>query len=333
MTPSLSLTLTVREADGFLRRSFPCTATVWADAGTWRPNAPVRLLESDGAERPCQIDLRQTWDDGSVCEADVAFAPFLEPYETRCYALEVGGDPARVQVRNPISVEDEPDQVIVRQGVVAYAIRKSGFNLVDAVVFQDKAFLKSGARGPVLVLKDGSELVPEGRVAIAPERKGPWMGRLRVEGAYPGGFGFVTHLTFVSSKSWYLAEHRITSGDCSRIQGLCIETHFDLPEGPLSSAFGARVRHDGTPTSWVVFTDGACTIDIAVLDAWTPGGAVRCEVGADGLFRVRDPLIEGLSRHYVHVLHGPPDDVKNTPAPAMAAELHCVQSNAKVTTS
>lgn len=333
MTPLLSLTLTAREADGFLRRSFPCTATVWADTGIWHPDAPARLLEADGTERPCQIDFCQRWDDGSVRKAEVTFAPFLEPYETRCYILEVGGEAAKAQVRHPLSVEELADRVIVRQSAVAYVIRKTGFNFVDSVVFQDKAFLKSGGRGPVLVLKDGSELVPEGRVAIALERKGPWMGRLRIEGAYPGGFGFVTHLTFVSSKSWYLAEHRITSGDRSRIQGLCVETPFDLPDGPLSSAFGARMRHDGTPTFWVVFTDGSCTIDIAVLNAWTSGGAVRCEVGPDGLFRARDPLADGLSQHYVHVLHGPPDDVKNTPAPAMAAELSCFQSNSKVTTS
>lgn len=331
--PLLSLTLTVREADGFLRRSFPCTATVWADANIWHPQVPVRLLESDGTERPCQIDFCQMWNDGSVRKAEVTFAPFLESYETRYYTLEIGGEPAKAQVRNPISVEELADQVIVRQGVVAYVIRKTGFNFVDSVVFQDKAFLKSGARGPVLVLKDGAELLPEGPVAITPESRGPWAGRLRVAGTYPGGFGFVTHLTFVSSKSWYLAEHRITSGDLSRIHGLNIETHFDLPDAPLSSAFGARVRHDGTPTSWVVFTDGTYTIDIALLNAWTPGGAVRCEVGADGLFLARDPLADGLSRHYVHVLHGPPDDVKNTPAPAMAAELRCFQSNSKVTTS
>jgi hypothetical protein len=336
MGQPLTYTLTVREEDGFQRRSFPCTTTLYADKSVWFSNDHRRLLEPDGSERPCQIDVRQSYDDGSVRVAEVTFAPFIEPYATRHYTFEIGGQPAQTQVRNPITIEEKPDTVIVRQGVMAYTVKKSGFNNVDTVVFQDKSFQKPDSKGPVLILKDGTKLVPNGPVSVITEARGPWMGRLCIEGDYPGGYEFSTRITFVSSKSWYLVEHRILSGDRSRIRAIQMETHFDLSAGPLSSAFGARVRHDGLPTNWVVFTDGIYTVDVAILHAWTGDGAVRCEIDADGQFRAIMPYADSLSRYYVHVLHGPPDDIKNTPAAAMAAELRCFaesHSNAKVTTS
>jgi len=327
-----SYTLTVREADGFPRRSFPCRTTLYLSPKTYSPNDAFRLLDAGGKELPCQIDALKHHADGSVETAEITFAPFLAPYQTANYTLEIGGTPATTQVRNPISVDIQKNVTHVKQGVISYTIQHTPFNLVDDVTFKDKAFVKPNLSTPTLMLKTGQILNPTGSVTVTPETQGPWAGRLRVEGHYPENYAFVTHLTFVSSKSWFLADHKIVSGNLNQIEAIQFASHYDLSSGPLSTATGARIRHDGTTTSWTVITDGTHTVDIAILDAWTPTGAVRCETDADGLFRAIYPFNNRPCRIYVHVLHGPPDDIVNTPAPAMAAEL-CVTSNSNVAAS
>ncbi|MFT5365707.1 MAG: hypothetical protein ACI8V2_000648 [Candidatus Latescibacterota bacterium] len=330
----MSYTLTIRESDGYPRRSFPCATTLYLPPNTYRKNDTFRLLDTEGKELPCQIDALKNHSDGSVEMAEITFAPFLSPYQTANYTLELGGETATAQVRNPITVDSQADVTSVKQGVMSYTVRHNTFNLVDDVTFRDKAFVKPGLSTPTLILKNGHTLNPTGTAKVTPETQGPWAGRLRVEGHYPEDYTFVTHLTFVSSKSWFLVDHKIVSGNLNQIEAIQFASHYDLTSGPLSSATGARIRHDGTATSWAVITDGTHTVDIAILDAWTPTGAVRCEADADGQFRVIYPFTNRPCRMYVHVLHGPPDDIVNTPAPAMAAELTVVSnSNSNVAAS
>jgi hypothetical protein len=146
---------------------------------------------------------------------------------------------------------------------------------------------------------------------------------LRVEGTYPGGYGYTTLLTFVSGKSWFLAGHEIVSGDLAQVASVAIEADFNLPAGPLSTAFGARRRADGNATSWAVVTDGALTVDVAAVGAWSGAGSVRYEAGADGRFRAVFPFEGRPCAVYYHYLLCPPDDVNNTPAAAMAADPEC----------
>ncbi|MGA1196615.1 MAG: hypothetical protein ACO36I_08980 [Candidatus Latescibacterota bacterium] len=327
-----SYTVTVREADGFPRRSFPCTTTLDLPPKTYRPHDPFRLLDTEGKELPCQIDALKNYADGSVETAEMTFAPFLSPFQTANYTLELCGNRATAQVRNPITVDIQKNVTNVKQGVISYTIQHTPFNLVDNVTFKDKAFVKPNLSTPTLILKTGQKLDPIGTVTVTPETQGPWASRLRVEGHYPENYAFVTYLTFVSSKSWFLAEHQIVSGNRNQIASIQFTSHYDLSSGPLSTATGARIRHDGTATSWTIITDGTHTVDIAILDAWTPTGAVRCETDAEGQFRAIYPFNNRPCRMYVHVLHGPPDDIVNTPAPAMAAEL-CVTSNSNVAAS
>jgi hypothetical protein len=328
----MTYTLTVREADGFLRRSFPCATTLYLPLQAYRKNGPFRLFDAEEKELPCQIDAHEFHADGSVEIAEITFAPSLSAYQTAHYTLELGGEPATVQVRNPICVDSHAGVTFVKQGVLSYSVRDSPFNLVDDITFRDKAFVRPGLSTPTLTLKNGEVLSPTGTAKVTALTRGPWAARLRVEGHYPDNYTFVTHLTFVSSKSWFLADHQIVSGALHHIEAIEFASHYNLSSGPLSSASGSRPRHDGTATSWTVITDGTHTVDIAILDAWTSGGSVRCEADADGQFRAIYPFSQRPCRMYVHVLHGPPDDVINTPAIAMAAELSVV-SNSKVTAS
>jgi hypothetical protein len=167
------------------------------------------------------------------------------------------------------------------------------------------------------------ELLPEGEVTIDAETHGPRSGRLRVEGAYPGGCRFVTRITCFSRVSWFLAEHEIVSGDVAQIASVTAESDFNLPAAPLSTAFGARRRADGAATSWAVVTDGVSTVDVATVGAWSDTGSVRYEVGPDGRFRAIFPFEKRPCILYYHFLITPPMDHVHSPAPSMATDPEC----------
>ena len=316
--------ISVADRDGFVRKTYPSTVSLTFGQGELPPDDGARVLDADGEELPIQFDAVESWEDGSIRKAELTFAPTLDPLQERTYTLELGPEAKpSAQVRNPLAVSETSALVDVQQGPVVYSVRKEGYNFVDQVRFGDSSFLRSGARGPVLVLEDGRELLPEGVVRIEIEARGPWAGRLRVEGAYPDGYAFTTRLDFVSGRSWFGARHTITTGDRSRIRAIVVEAACDLPAAPLATAFGARTRSDGVPTTWAVVTDGVLTVDVAVSDAWTRTGYVRYECDADGAFRALFPYDGRPSEIYYHYLLCPPDDIRNTPAAAMVAGVEC----------
>jgi hypothetical protein len=317
-------TITVEERDGISRRVYPCTVSLGFPQGALRRSDPVRLTGVDGEELPVQVDPVGEWDDGSVCKADVTFCPTIGACETQRFELACGGTPPEATVRNPLTVRVGRDAAEVVQGPVGYTVRVNGFNLVDRVVFGDKSFLKSGARGLALLRNDGETCVPEGEVNLSTGPHGPWWGRVLAEGHLEGGYGFTCRLDFVSGKSWYLVDVQLSSGDLSQVQAIIFEQVFDLPEAPLSTAFGSRTTAEGVPTNWSVTTDGAHTVDVAALDAWVGADSVRHEVDPKGEFRLIFPYTEGRAcRAYYHYLGCPPDDTRNTSAAAMAAPLAC----------
>ncbi len=317
-------TIKVVERDGFLRRSFPCTTVAEFGRGLFRPGDPSRLFDPAGKEQPVQVDVVRSWEDGSVRTAAITLPVTLPARGEGACRFEYGdGATPAARLRNPVVVRTSGEPIEVQQGPVTCRVRRQGFNLVDQVVFNDRAFLRPGARGAVLVLKDGQELCPEGETRVTVETQGPWSARLRAEGAYPGGYRFITALTFVSGKSWLMAEHEVVSGDVAQVASVVVEADFNLPAGPLSTAFGARRRADGRPTSWVVVTDGVLTVDAATVGAWSETGSVRHEVEPDGRFRAIFPFESRSCVTYFHYLLCPPDDVNNTPAAAMAADPEC----------
>ncbi len=319
----MTRTIAVADREGFVRKTYPSTVALTFQQGEL-PTATARIVDAEGGELPIQFDAVGAWEDGSVRKAELTFAPTLEPLEERAYTLELGPESRpSAEVRNPLTISETSASVDVQQGPVVYGVRKDGYNLVDQVRFGEVTFLRSGARGPVLVLEDGLELPPEGEVRIEVEASGPWAGRLRIQGSYPDGYAFTTRLDFVSGRSWFGARHAITAGDRSRIRALVVEAAFDLPEAPLATAFGARTRSDGVPTTWAVVTDGVLTVDVAVSDAWTRTDYVRYECDSDGAFRALFPYDGRPNEIYYHYLLCPPDDIRNTPAAAMVAGVEC----------
>ena len=320
-------TITVEERDGISRRVYPCTVSLVFPRGALRRGDPVRLVGAGGEELPVQVDLPGEWDDGSVRRADVTFCPTISACETERFELTCGGTPSEAIVPNPLTVQVGSDAAEVVQGPVGYTVKAQGFNLVDRVVFGDKSFLKSGARGLVLLTSDGGEWVREGDVSLSMGPDGPWWGRVLAEGRLEGGYGFTCRLDFVSGKSWYLLDFQLSSGDLAQVQAIILEQAFDLPEAPLSTAFGSRITAEGLPTNWSVTTDGGHTVDVAALDAWVGADSVRHEVDPNGQFRLIFPYSEGRAcRAYYHYLGCPPDDTRNTSAAAMAARLICTDA-------
>jgi len=314
----------ISERDGFERKAVPCAFTVAFDRGAFRPGDPARLFDPEGEEQAIQVDAVRAWEDGSVRAADVTFSVRLPAKGERVFRFEYGeGATSEARQASPVEVREGGDPVEVQQGPVIYQVRRRGFNLVDQVIFGEKRFLRPGSRGVVLVLKDGRELLPEGEVRVEAETRGPRAGRLRVEGRYPGGYGFVTRVTCFSRVSWVLAEHEVVSGDAGQIASVVVESDFDLPAAPLSVAFGARQRADGKATSWAVVTDRASTVDVAAVGAWSDAGAVRYEVGPDGRFRAIFPVEQRPCVLYYHYLITPPMDHFHSPAPSMATDPEC----------
>jgi hypothetical protein len=314
----------ISERDGFARRNFPCAVTVGFEPGEFTAGGPARMLDADGEPRPSQVDALDTWDDGSVRTAEVAFPARLPAGGEEVLTFEYGqGTPPPAPPANPIDVRAGKDPIEVQQGPVIYQVRQWRFNLVENVIFDGRAFHGAGAPGPALVLKDGRILFPSGEVRIDIRTRGPRSARLRVDGTYGGGYEFVAHMTFYSGVSWFRAEHEVVSGDVSQIATVVVESNFSLPDGPLHSAFGARQRADGEGTSWAVVTDNTSTVDVAAVGAWSGKAAVRYEVEPNGRFRTIFPFPGQPCILYVHYLTTPPMDHHHTPAAAMATDLEC----------
>ena len=314
----------VSEKDGFNRRNFPCSTTLDFTPGEFTEDTPARMLDTDGEPRPVQVDALETWDDASVRTAEVSFPARLRAGGEEILAFEYGdGTPPPPPPPNPIKVRDRKDPIEVQQGPVIYQVRKWRFNFVENVIFDGRAFHGPGAPGPALLHKDGRILFPSGEVRIDVETRGPRTARLRVDGTYGGGYEFVAYLTFFSGVSWFCAEHEVVSGDVSQIATVVVENTFNLPDGPLVTAFGARQRSDGEGTSWAVVTDNTATVDVAAVGAWSRKGSVRYEVEANGRFQTLFPSLEKPGILYMHYLTTPPMDHHHTPAAAMATELEC----------
>lgn len=314
----------ISERDGFARRNFPCTMKMGFEPGEFPADGSARILDAEGEPRPVQVDVLDSWDDGSMRTAEVSFPARLPAGGEEVLAFEFGdGTPPPPRQTNPIKVRDRKDPIEVQQGPVIYQVRKWRFNFVENVIFDGRPFHGPGAPGPALLRKDGRILFPSGEVRIDIQTRGPRSARLRVDGTYGGGYEFVAHLTFYSGVSWFRAEHEIVSGDVSQIASLVVESTFNLPDAPLVTAFGARQRADGEGTSWAVVTDNAATVDVAAVGAWSGKEAVRYEVEANGRFRTLFPCLEKPAILYMHYLTTPPMDHHHTPAAAMATDPEC----------
>jgi hypothetical protein len=268
------------------------------------------------------VDPIEYWGDGSLRKAELSFRCTVTAGGSRSFSLHSEARPA-LEIGNPLVLTMQGVTAEVKQGPVLYQISRRHFALVDQTLFGTRPFHRAGGRGAVLVLKDGRVLSPEGEVQIQAETRGPLTARLRVEGEYGQGFRFRTFLTFVSGKSWFQAVHQVTEGDLEAVEAVLFDFRLNLADHPVTTNFGAGEGWNGVPISWIVVTDQKSTIDVAALDMWSGSRFGDLRIEPDGRFTTRFPQVDRPCRLFVHYLLGPPDDLKNTPAVAMASPLDC----------
>jgi hypothetical protein len=334
---TISHKIEATESDGYKRGGVAYPIRIaFAEAELFGTGA-ARITHPDGRELPVQIDVDETWPDGSIKSCDVIFPLHLPANGSGTYTLETGPRilPSAEQ-RNPVQIDTTETGLTINQGPVTYTVRTNPFSIVDTAVFNrdvwkgthptgadisgPKPFLLPGSPGPALITGDGKVLNPS-HATITVETNGPRTGRIRAAGEYNGSLFYTSRITFYSGVSWYRHTFEL-SGDTNAIASVVFEDTFDLAEGPLIAAFGARVNSHGHPTSWAVVTDGVSTIDIATREAWNDKGHVRYESEPDGRFRVIAPFTDKPIETFYHFLITPPADHYHTPAGAMVAEPH-----------
>lgn len=185
MTRSFTLT----ERDGFRRGAFPTTIPVTFNPGDLPTPAEARLSNQDREEIALQIDVDQTWDDGSVQTARLVFGARVPALGSERFILEYGpGVAPNVDPPNPVTVESTSEGCIVRQGPLTYTVLLEPYTVVSqATCDRDqrkgkgplgpippglKHFLRTGSSPPHLVFEDGDSVAASaGEIAI--ETEGP----------------------------------------------------------------------------------------------------------------------------------------------------------------
>lgn len=336
--PAWTRQIHAHDRDGYRRGGVAYPVRVDLPEAACPGPAHVRVTHPDGRDLPIQLDILETWPDGSVRAGDLYFPLHLPAGGEGTYTAEADPDiSSQAPQPNPVDVDESGTVLSINQGPVTYTVRSDAWSVLDTAVFNrdvwkgthptganiggPKPFLRPGSPPPTLRFTKGETLAPNPVVSIAVETAGPRTGRVRIDGAYSDSLAFTSLITFYSGVSWY--RHTFTlEGDTDTVDAVVFEDRFDLGEGPLTTAFGARVNSHGSPTNWAVVTDGVSTVDIAAYDAWSAGGYVRYESETDGTFRVIAPWSGRPVVTFYHFLITPPADHYHTPAPAMVADPH-----------
>jgi hypothetical protein len=330
--------ISVTESDGYKRGGVAYSVQVSFEQSECPDADHTRVIHPDGSELPIQIDVVESWPDGSVQSGEIIFPLRLPADGSGTYILETGPEVVPdANQNNPVRIDETTDGLSINQGPVTYTVKSSGYNVVDTAVFNrdvwkgthptgvdisgPKSFLNPNSSAPILRMTDDTELGLTDPVEIQVETPGPRTGRIRVTGDYSETLSFTSHITLYSGVSWYRHSFAL-SGDTDDVASVVFEDTFDLAEGTLLSAFGSRVNSWDDPTSWAVITDGVSTIDVAATNAWGNTGYVRYESEADGVFRVIAPHTGEPIVTFYHFLITPPADHYHTPAGAMVAEPH-----------
>lgn len=162
-----TIPLTITETAGFHRRGGPVTSGVPFPMGVLRTNTPVRLLNSAGAEVPCQSAVLATWRDGSVKWLLLDFQTDLRAGERGTLTLDYSGTaPSRAAGGPGVSVTLTPDQVQFDTGVIEFGLRRDASELFHTVTGR----WSEGGAAPVSLPGLGLHLEQE--VALAKELAG-----------------------------------------------------------------------------------------------------------------------------------------------------------------
>ena len=132
----ISHRIEVTESDGYKRGGVAYPIHVTFAEAELNGTGSARITHPDGRELPVQIDVDETWPDGSVRSCDVIFPLHLPANGSGTYTLETG---ARIlpsaEQRNPVQIDTTETGLTINQGPVTYTVRTNPFSVVDTAVF------------------------------------------------------------------------------------------------------------------------------------------------------------------------------------------------------
>ncbi len=126
----LNVELIVAERYGEHRVDQPITSGVPLPEGLMNDVDNLRLVDANGNEVPCQFTPTvRWWRDESVRWVLLDFQASVSASALRPFYLRNDG-PAQ-PIENPIEVAEDDERITVDTGAIRFAVRKSGFNLID----------------------------------------------------------------------------------------------------------------------------------------------------------------------------------------------------------
>ncbi len=170
---------------------FPVTSGVPFPKGALGADHWVRVVDSNGIERPLQTETLARWDDGSVKWVLLDFQANGGP----AYSLEYGSEIRRKPVTSALSVVDSKDAVTVVTGPLKFIINKQRFGFIDSLwldkngdgTFDESERIITPERPGALYLMGPDGLVYTSLTApeqVAVEESGPLRAVIRVTGEH-----------------------------------------------------------------------------------------------------------------------------------------------------
>ena len=116
-----------------LRQRYTGAAHIPASGGVPFPKGAlgssenVRLLDADGKEVPAQVRVSARWPDGSIKWVLLDCQPEFPPNDPAKLVLEYGADVQRKAFASPLTVEENPNAILVTTGPARFEVSRKSF--------------------------------------------------------------------------------------------------------------------------------------------------------------------------------------------------------------
>jgi hypothetical protein len=272
---------TVRLSTDQAPTGFPITSGMPFPKGVVGSDQQLRLIDSNGNERPLQTETLARWDDGSLKWVLLDFQANGSEY-----SLEYGSEVRREPVSSALKVTDGKDAVTVVTGPAKFIISKQRLGFIDSLwldangngQFEENERILSPDKPGALYLTgpDGlvyTSLAPPDEVVV--EESGPLRAVIRVSGEHRSASGqkmFAYSFRFhaYAGQSFIRVQHTFGNnfggGEFATIRGLTLRvplvgSGFQSRRWALGENY-AGVFHSSLPVQLRQHTDNRYTIDI-----------------------------------------------------------------------
>ncbi len=245
--------LSMAERLGVARAGEPVTSGIPLPQGAVASADELALRDANGGPMPVELRPVVRWPDGSLKWVHAYFMADAPANGSASVALARGTPtlPAR-----PLTVRDEAETIVVDTGTLRFSVRKTGFNVLDAVWFDPSGRSQYDETQPAVTPhKFGLRVHAEGRdywahrdgdVKVTVEHAGPMLAVIRAEGTHrdeagEGMLDFVVRMHAMAGSSTVRVTHTVLNR-----------------QGDRQSFVDAQAVHIELPTA---FGDGAAQLD------------------------------------------------------------------------